>query len=130
MFGMKKNVFQKADMVRQLVNNCIGQECSDKQTLSLLGRASSYDQGHTKTASDQVRTVLTAFKTKGINTNTAYKYVKMSLVPAHIREKIYNRKISTHRALSLASSQEAQRRVELENKIFDYGMKAIKGLRK
>ncbi|MBW2974069.1 hypothetical protein KY346_06805 [Candidatus Woesearchaeota archaeon] len=130
MFGMKKNVFQKADLVRQLINNCLGQECSDKQILSLLGRADSFDKGVTKSASDQVRIVLSMLKSKDIRPNTAYKYMKISLVPAHVRERVYSRKISTHKALSLVSDEGARKRVELENKIFEYGMKAIRGLKK
>ncbi|MBW2981739.1 hypothetical protein KY343_02555 [Candidatus Woesearchaeota archaeon] len=127
---MKKNVFQKADLVRQLINNCLGQECSDKQVLSLLGRADSFDKGVTKSASDQVRIVLSMLKSKDVKPNTAYKYMRMSLVPAHVRERVYNRKISTHKALSLVSDEKSRKRVELENKIFEYGMKAVRGLKK
>ena len=50
MFGMKKNVFQKADLVKQLIANCLGRDCTDRDVLSLLSRASSFDKGVTKSA--------------------------------------------------------------------------------
>jgi len=128
MFGMKKNVFQKADMLRTMVKNRLGRDCTDKEILSLFSRASSFDKGVTKTASDEVRTILSMLMSKGINANTAYKYVKMSLLPTHVKEKLYGRKISTHKAMKVASDENYQKRIELENTIFEQGMKAIKGL--
>ena len=130
MFGMKKNVFQKADMLRQIVKNSLGKDCTDKEILSLFSRADSFDKGVTKTASDEVRTILSTLMGKGIKPNTAYKYVKMSLLPVHVKEKLYGRKISTHKAFRMASDEDYRKRIELENTIFEQGMKAIRGLTK
>lgn len=130
MFGMKKNVFQKADLVKQMIANSLGRDCTDREVLSLLSKASSFDKGVTKSASDEVRIVLSKLRSRSINPNTAYKYVKVSLVPANIKEKVYGRKISTRKALMMVSSRDAHRLVELENVIFEQGMKAIRGLKK
>jgi hypothetical protein len=130
MFGMKKNVFQKADMLRQLAKNSLGKDCEDREILSLFSRANSFDRGIVKTASDEVRIVLSALKGKGINPNTAYRYLKSSLMPAHIKERVYGRRISTHKAFRIASDENMMKRVEYENIVFEQGMKAIKGLRK
>lgn len=130
MFGMKKNIFQKADLLRQMVKNTLGRDCEDTEILSLFNRASSFDKGVTKTASDDVRAVLSSLMAKGINPNTAYKYLKMSLMPAHIKERLYGRQISTTKAFRMAKDEGFRRRLELENTIFEVGMKAIRGLRK
>ncbi|MBW2972773.1 hypothetical protein KY346_00090 [Candidatus Woesearchaeota archaeon] len=128
MFGMKKNIFQKADMLRQMVKNCLGRDCTDREILSLFSKANSFDKGVTKTASDEVRAVLSMLMSKGINANTAYKYVKMSLLPVHVKKRLYGRKISTHKAMKMASDEDYRKRIELENTIFEQGMKAIRGL--
>ena len=130
MFGMKKNIFQKADLLRQLVKNTLGRDCNDIEVLSLFNKASSFDKGVTKTASDDVRAILSSLMAKGICANTAYKYVKMSLMPAHIKERLYGRKISTNKAFRMARDEGFRKRMEHENTIFEYGMKAIRGLRK
>ncbi|MBW2980524.1 hypothetical protein KY360_03845 [Candidatus Woesearchaeota archaeon] len=130
MFAMKKNIFQKADLLRQIAKNTLGRDCTDVEILSLFNKASSFDNGVTKTASDEVRAILSSLTAKGINANTAYKYLKMSLMPTHIKERLYGRKISTSKAFKMARDENYQKRVELENTIFEYGMKAIRGLRK
>jgi hypothetical protein len=51
-------------------------------------------------------------------------------MPDHVKERLYGRKISTTKAFKMARDEDFRRRVELENTIFECGMKAIRGLRK
>jgi len=130
MFDMtKKNLFQKADYARKLVRTTLqNEELTDTEIMSILGKAESFNRGIIKRVSVETMKVLNVVLSKGITPNCLYKNVKMSLMPVHIKEKIYGRRISNHKAMRVAFDEGTSRKVELENTIFEFGMKAISSL--
>lgn len=126
----KKNVFQKADYIRRLVEKTVNRKLNDREIMSILARASGFKRGITKRVNGDVATTLVKLNDRAIKPNTAYKWMRFSCMPSHIKELIYSRKISHNKALKMCIDKKTALKVELETKIFELGIKAIESLNK
>ena len=125
-----KNIFQKADHIKRLVENVLKRKLTDNEIMSILARADAFKRGITKRADGDVANTLVKLNDRWIKPNTAYKWVRYSCMPAHIKESVYARRISYHKALQMCTDEKAAIRNDLESKIFELGMKAIESLDK
>lgn len=125
----RKNVFQRANLVREVVCGVIGKELNDNEIVPYLSKAESYYKGNIKNVSPEIIEIYKKLSIRGLKPNSAYKCLRASLMPSDIKEKVYGMKLSVSRALRICSDSEERRRVELERRIFELGMKAIRGLR-
>lgn len=102
---LNKNVFQKADYMRRLVEKVVNRELTDNEIMSILARADGFRKGITKRVNGDVANTLVKLNDRGIKPNSAYKWIRYSIMPAHIKEMVYARKISHNKALQMATNE-------------------------
>ncbi|MFC1730568.1 hypothetical protein ACFL6I_09545 [candidate division KSB1 bacterium] len=124
----KKNVFQKADFIRQIVIKVVGKELEDHEMIPYLCRAEAFHRGALKVVEPEIFEITKILGSNGLKPNAAYKCLRASMIPSHIKESVYGRRISVSRAMKMVTDAKEKKNIELETKIFDLGMEAIRRL--
>lgn len=130
MLKHKHDIFIQAEKIKQIVKAKLGSDLRGEEILHHLCRIKNhhYDKKKTRRINDSEQELLKTFLSYGYCPLTVYQWVRLTLVPEDLKQRIAEGKLTTYQAVHAFKAAQDRRLANQGLLILEEGRKAISRL--
>jgi len=119
------DIFQNAERIRTIVREHLGLELAGEQILAHMYRIKNYHYSKNRKISEEEDKVRKYLIANGYNIETSLNWIKATLLPEELKEKLANKELSMHQSFRVKKNLDDRRKANICLEIIELGKEIV-----